>query len=118
MKSYGTILSGVAAFLSFVSVFQFLNPPANKLADYLLGVGAWLISMLPAQFWWPIAPTLAVCICTGLLVFCTVYILSWRLEIWAAGLASRISAEALTAQGGMSVENEMRKLIKRFGRRE
>ena len=118
MKSHAAFLAGFATFLACISMFLFLNPPANQYADYLLGIGAWLISMPPAQFWWPIAPTVAVVLCTGFLVFCVVFVLSWRLEIWAAGLASRISEEALNSQEGMSVEKEMRKLIKKFGRKK
>ena len=117
MKSYATFLAGFAALLAFIVAILFINPPANQCANYLLGFGAWVTSMLPPQFWWPIAPFLAVGISAALLVFLVVFVVSWRLEIWAAGLASRISAEALNAQGGISVEQEMRKLIKRFGRR-
>ena len=117
MKSYATFISGFAAFLAFIVAILFTNPPASQFADHLLGFGAWVISQLPPLFWWPIAPSLVVGISTGLLVFIVCFVLSWRLEIWAAGLASRISAEALDSKGGISVEREMRKLIKKYGRR-
>jgi len=118
MKSYASIFAAIAGgFAALLALSLLMNHPESPVSVNLLGFGAWLLSEVAPQVQSALAPTLVV----GVLVFALVYAVSfpiwWKLEIWAAGLASRVSGEALNSQGGITVEQEMRKLIRRFGRR-
>jgi len=117
MKSHASTFAGVAGFLAGLACLSWLmNHPESEVAQYLLQSGAWLIAQVAPEIHWRIAPMLGVGLCAGVAVFAVAFFLFWRGEIWAAGLASRVSSQALNTQGGMTVEEEMRKLIRRFGR--
>ena len=118
MKSYASLLAGIAGgFAALVALSLLMNRPESPVSVNLLGFGAWLLSEVAPQVQFALAPTLVV----GVLAFALIYAVSfpiwWKLEIWAAGLASRVSGQALNSEGGMTVEQEMRRLIGRFGRR-
>jgi len=118
MKSHASTYAGVAGFLAGLACLSWLiNHPESEAAQYLLQSGAWLIAQVGPEIHWRIAPMLAVGLCAGVAVFALTFFLFWRGEIWAAGLASRVSSQALKSTSGIAVEGDMKKLVRRFGRR-
>jgi len=118
MKSNATTFAGVAGLLAGLACLSWLmNHPESEVAQYLLQSGAWLITQIAPEIHWRVAPMLAVGLCAGVAVFALTFFLFWRGEIWAAGLASRVSSQALNSANQGSVEADMRRLIKKFGRR-
>jgi len=118
MKSYASLLAALAGgFAAFFALAFLMNHPANPVAVNIEGFGAWLLSEVAPQVQFRLAPILVVAVLVFGLVFSATFPIWWQLEIWSAGLASRVSGQALNSQGGMTVEQEMRKLIGKFGRR-
>ncbi|MEI8386481.1 MAG: hypothetical protein WCG76_02675 [Verrucomicrobiota bacterium] len=118
MKSYASILAAIAGgFAALLALSWMMNHPESPVAVNLLGFGAWLLSEVAPQIHFALAPTLVVAVLVFALVYSVSFPIWWKLEIWSAGLASRVSGQALNSQGGITVEQEMRRLIGRFGRR-
>lgn len=117
MKTSGSnVLSVAVAIISGLMTLQALWRQSDDFVSrWAWSLGTWIIAKFGPPLSFVQAPAFAVATLVGLTVYGCVYLLLWRLEIWAAGKRSEISGKALSKTGGLSVEDEMKKLIRRHG---
>ena len=118
MKSNATLYGVLAALIMLAAVSQYINQTSNVVTDSMYNFGSWLIPMLPPPVNIFFRPAECAGLVAGLVLFPVVFLIVWRLEIWGAGQASDFSAVALNAKAGLSVQQTMKKLIKKYGRRK
>lgn len=117
MKSFAPTAAGMAGILTAIVSASILITPSKPWQHWLLQQAHQLIADT-AFVRVPYASALAVALALGLLAAVVALLIFAKLEIIAAGWASEKSADALRGkQGELSVEEEMRKLVKRYGRR-
>lgn len=117
MKSYAPMMAGSAGILTAIAVASVLITPTKL----------WQVAVLTQakQFLagtefgrYSLAPMLVVSLAVGLLAAIVTLLIFAKLEIIAAGWAAEKSAQALRGKPGeLTVEEEMRKLVRKFGRR-
>jgi len=118
MKSSGASAVAVAAALigggfTFSSI---KTPAGSPLATWAWQAGGWLVEKLSLPSPIPSAPALAFALAVGLLCAAAAYLIFWRLELWAAGKSSEDAQQILRRPCGASVEEEMNKLIRKYGK--
>lgn len=116
MKSFTTTISCVFAVLgSFATAWLVYDFPHFFLWELIWRV---LWEVLPHDLTqYPISPVICLGLVGGIVVFLASFITFWKLELWAAGLASRKSAAALKKKEGLSVAEESELLIKKYGKK-
>lgn len=118
MKSSGASVVAVAAgFIGAGLTFGAIREPAGSVfATWAWRGGDWIIAKFSLPSPIPSAPALAFALAVGLLCAAAAYLLFWRLELWAAGKSSEDAQEILRRPCGASVEAEMKKLIRKYGK--
>lgn len=115
MKGYTTTISCVFGVLGALATsILVLEYPQFFVWEWIWRV---LWELLPNDLTkYRLSPVIALGVVGGIAVFLATYITFWKLELWAAGLASRKSAEALKKKKGLTVAEESELLVKKYGR--
>lgn len=111
---HGTIICGLSFSLGMLFSASLLNEYGDSpVAQRVLEFGGWVSGMAGVTGKWPaLLASSAIC---GLLAFCLIAAVLPRLEEWVAKLGMERSKKALQKEKGLSVEDEMEALVRRFG---
>jgi len=114
-NTHGSIICGLAFALGALFSAALLNEygDTSLFAQRVLEFGGWVAGMAGVSGKWP--ALLACSLLGGLVAFCIVAAVLPKLEEWVAKLGMERSKKALQKERGLSVEDEMEELVKRFG---
>lgn len=100
----------VGTFISAAVLYQHATHP---IAENLIGFGVWIASWFNIRGFWPALGITS--LLAGVLLMLAVMAVAPKLEEWAAKKAADRGKRTLAEVEGLSVEDEMKLLVEKFG---
>lgn len=98
---------------SLITAASLHQNASHPIAENLVGFGAWIGSWFNLHGFWPALGITSVL--AGVLLMLTVMAIAPKLEEWAAKKAADRGKRTLAEEEGLSVEDEMKLLVEKFG---
>lgn len=113
----GPIICGSAFIVGALCSAAWLNDQATTAAaQSILRFGNWISGFAGIQGFWP--ALLVSSLMAGLICFCLAAAILPKLEEWVASRGAERAKRALLKEGKLSIEDEMKALVRKFGRKK